>query len=470
MKSLLLTALIVVAATTVVSGFDTHCFPSSVSGYEIDWCTTWLGSTASKCYGMERDEAGNIYLIGINGFGQYQGYPTLVKFDSDGNYQWDVQCATEVQYFGDGDIPYSSKHIAISASGNPVVVFDSLSTGVVTVAEYDSDTSSCLYSEEIVNSEGPSAGGESDYSVVTDLLGFTYVHCTLATNGTKILRIDSAGNTVWDYLPVGGWMSGDILSCSNGYVVSTGLERMSPNGVFYDMQTTALVAESGAFSWENLTTWHTQMIVDTGTRVVEDPLGDILACCFSRIYYGSAKHMIIARIDSDTGDTLWSHEVTVSSMDVPLDIAVLGKGERAVYGGYFRPYWDKGMILFCDLLTGENITYAEIGYSEENNRCYEVEALPGNRAVIVGTVYNARDMQPSCYTGIFDDTATLIWEDFHSLDRGNLDAGGRAVQVDGFGNIYVAGYALNDNGQYEMMLIKYARQGIIRPCPHIPQK
>lgn len=426
--------------------------------YLEEWCITWPGLENTICYGMELDEDGNIYLLGMEEVTDYEGYPILVKFDLNGNYLWHVRCFNEVQGLQEADICYSSKHLTISSAGNPIVLFDREDTDRVSATEYDSETHAVVWAIELPDSEasGPATG---DYSMVTDDAGNTFVHYTLDTYAPswRTVCIDEAGLITWEYTPQYGFCAGDITIAENGYLVSTGMERLTPGAPMYEMQNIALDPDSGTFIWEVLMGWQggSPNMLDQGTRIMSDPEGNLVATAFSRYYSNNAKGMIITRLDETSGEVLWTEQYRESTVDVALDIAFLTDSGRIVIGGYSSPYWCKGLILFYDLADGGNIATATVGHEDFSDRFYEVEAVPENRAVVTGMIHAVDDSVSSFYVGIYDSDAIPLQEFYGSLQPGVLEAVGRAVQVDDAGNIFAAGYALNSSGKHELMLIKY---------------
>jgi uncharacterized delta-60 repeat protein len=95
---------------------------STSNSVAIDWFRTWGGSELDRGNGIVVDSSDNIYLAGyISGFGAGNSDLCLVKFDNNGNYQWDRTWGGIEWEVGSG--------VAVDSSDNIYVVGTTYSFG-----------------------------------------------------------------------------------------------------------------------------------------------------------------------------------------------------------------------------------------------------------------------------------------------------------------------------------------------------
>jgi hypothetical protein len=395
----------------------------------LSW-NTFLGAGYDFGYAIAVDGSGNVYVAGRSGAtwgnplrafggGSYDAF--AAKLDSSGHLVWNTFLG------GAGDD--SGKAIAVDGSGNVHVVGTSTANWGSPQRAY--------------------GGGQDAF----------------------VAKLDSTGQIVWNtFLGGAEYDEGYAIAVDgsgNAYVAGASQATWgSPQRAFGGSLDAfaAKLDSAGQLVWNTFlggTGW------DEGHAIAVDERGNVYVAGYSVATWGSPQRAFVggsnggtdafaAKLDSSTGQLVWSTFLGGAGSEDGYAIAVDGSGnayvagysedtwgspQRAFSGGYGDAFATKldslGYLVWNTFLGGE-------GY--DSGSAIAVDGS-GNAYVAGDSYYNTWGSPQRAFSGgivgdayaaQLDGTGKLVWNTF--LGGAGTDHG-FAITVDGSGNAYVAGYS-----------------------------
>jgi len=366
--------------------------------------------------GLAVDGSGNVYVAGSKSLGGSYGLINLVKYNSSGIHQWTVRC-------GDSVFTASPGAIALDASGNIYV------GGLIKT--YSTDDGSYLLAKFSPNGDSiwkrtydPSIYPQGLGSGITCLkvdgsfiyaAGKSYNTDGLFTLYTsmRMIKYDLNGNTVW--------MSNDSLINGSDEVVGMDIDPSGNIFVTCNYGTDILTFKfnsTGSRLWKTLYTGIAGSFYDIATGIAADHSGNVVLSANSRRSpLNNSDDYATLKYDAN-GNLLWErlYNGTMNSSDYPYGITT-DASDNVYVTGY-------------SLETGFDFNAVTIKYNSSGVQLWKTSFDGGN---------NEND------------------------DRANL------IEIDGKGNVIIAGYSNQAGHNEDFMAVKYSQTvGVAQISSHIP--
>ena len=367
--------------------------------------------------GMAVDGSGNVYVAGSKSLGGSYGLINLVKYNSSGVHQWTVRC---------GDSVYTASPGAVALDGSGNIYVGGL------IKTYSTDDGSYLLAKFSPNGDSiwkrtydPSVYPQGLGSGITCLkvdgnfiyaAGKSYNTDGLFTLYTslRIIKYDLNGNTIW--------MSNDSLINGSDEVVGMDIDPTGNIFVTCNYGTDILTFKfnsAGSRLWKTLYTGIAGSYYDIVTGIAADHSGNaVLSANSRRSPENNSDDYATLKYDPN-GNLLWEkfYNGTMNSSDYPYDVAT-DASDNVYVTGY-------------SLETGFNFNAVTIKYNSSGILQWKTSFDGGN---------NEND------------------------DRGNL------IEIDGKGNVIIAGYANQAGHNEDFMAVKYSQTvGVTQVSSHIPE-
>ncbi|TFG25152.1 MAG: hypothetical protein EU529_01840 [Promethearchaeota archaeon] len=346
-------------------------FPIAIVKYnsngEYQWNTTWYrldGEVSGVDIAI--DGSGNLYVTGtFFNSTSWNNELLIVKFNSEGIYQWDVLWKTDMHDIGYGIALDSNNNIYVAGEIAPLFAWESGKN--LTVVKFDA-SGNYLWNYTI----GSSDDHEGGYGICIDDADDIYV-CgyteTYADDDFIIIKLDSLGNQIWNATWGGGWWdyaySIDIDSNLNVFVSG----RLNDAGPPPEL---CLVKfnSTGHYKWNY--TYDTNGIKVEYTGVAVDSFDDIYLSGYYTTDLPFPNENIILLKFNNTGYNYWNKSYDYDNEDeYAYDIA-LDSEENIILGGYrFTGLYDYFLTIKIVQTPGEFNLYLD-GTSPSLNGSYTV--------------------------------------------------------------------------------------------------
>ncbi len=368
--------------------------------------------------GLAVDGSGNVYVAGSKSLGGSYGLINLVKYNSSGIHQWTVRC-------GDSVFTASPGAIALDASGNIYV------GGLIKT--YSTDDGSYLLAKFSPNGDSiwkrtydPSIYPQGLGSGITCLkvdgsfiyaAGKSYNTDGLFTLYTsmRMIKYDLNGNTVW--------MSNDSLINGSDEVIGMDMDPSGNIFVTCNYGTDILTFKfnsAGSRMWKTLYTGIAGSYYDIATGIAADHSGNVVLSANSRRSpLNNSDDYATLKYDAN-GNLLWErlYNGTMNSSDYPYGITT-DASDNVYVTGY-------------SLETGFDFNAVTIKYNSSGVQLWKTSFDGGNN---------------------------------ENEDRANL------IEIDGKGNVIIAGYANQAGHNEDFMAVKYSQTvGVAQVSSHIPER
>lgn len=378
------------------------------------WVRRWTSPDAESdwAYEIAVDDSGYIYVTGKTHNSGTNDDWTTIKYDSDGDTAWIRNFASP------GTANERANAIAIGLSGNTYLTGYTMSSGAgdyLTIkyrpngdtawtkiydgisAQYDFSRWVAVDGQENVYITGYSRGLSYQYDIAT-------------------VKYDSSGNQVWvaRYDGPGNYSDygNKVITDNSGYVYVVGQANPFASGTRYDYVTIKYYASDGDTAW--VRTYN-------GTADSSDIARDIEVDASGNVYVtgscrnsGTQTDIVTIKYDS-TGYQEWaktySNPDTIAS-DGGYGIKVDGLGNVYVVGQ------SRGLGTNTDIVT--------IKYDPDGNEVWTER-------------YNGPD---------------------NDYDTPSTEVGGKCIDMDQYGNIYVTGVSRGATSMYDYLAIMYDSAGV----------
>ncbi|MBA7593539.1 hypothetical protein ES703_00463 [subsurface metagenome] len=369
-----------------------------------EWVARYDGpaSNYDSASAIAVDGSGNVYVTGISHVSGTDSDYATIKYNPDGNQLW------VARYDGPAGDTDSAKAIAVDGSGNVYVTGQSRGSGTeedYATIKYDRDGKQVW----VARYDGPVNGNEAAVDLAVDGSGNVYVTGWSFGSGTSAdyatIKYDPEGDELWVARydgPPSDWDGALAIAVDGtGNVYVTGQSRGSGTG---DDYATVKYGPDGNELWVARYDGPANGN-EAAVDLAVDGSGNVYVTGFSQ---GSGTGWDYATIKyGPDGDKLWvaRYDGPASDWDVAWDVAVDGSGNVYVTGG------SRG--------TGTGNDYATIRYDSDGDE-----------------VWVARYDGPQS------------WSDT-----------GRAMAIDGSGNVYVTGGSFGSGTSADYATIKYDPEG-----------
>jgi hypothetical protein len=443
----------VAAAFVVIAGF-LILLPPIFGQVDTAWVREYNGSGngEDRAVAMVLDGSGNIYVTGESvGSGTYYDYATI-KYLPTGDTVW-VR-----RYNGTASGMDKATAVAVDRSGNVYVTGLSQGTGTsldyLTIG-YDPDGIQ-LWAKRY---DGPAGTEDKAYAIAVDDSGNVYVTGTSAGSGTSddyaTVRYYPGGDTAW-IRRYNGSGNGPDQACAiavddsqNVYVTGYswgGLSNLDYATVKYDRSGNEVWVRryDGAANGE-----------DRAAALAVDDWGDVYVTGYST-GAGTLRDYLTVKYLSN-GDTVWiaRYDGPANDRDEANAIAADHSGNVCVTG--FS--WDSGTNL--DYATVKYLPNGDIDwvgrYDGPDNAGDYAEAiavdLSGNVYVTGGS--DGGGTGQDCATIKYLPNGDTAWIKRYDGEAGDDDQA-CAIATDGFGNVYVTGFASGIGTSTDYVTIRYS--------------
>jgi len=373
-----------------------------------------------------------------------------------------VDTAWVRRYKGPGNGNADARAVAVDGSGNVYVTGYSVGDGT------SKDYATIKYAPAgnqlwVQRYNGPGNYWDEANAITVDSSGNIYV--TGWSKGTKegydyaTIKYDPAGNQLWVQRYNGPGNSTDeayaIAVDGSGDVYVTGYSGGS--GTFYDYATVKYYP-NGDTDWVRRYNGPGKNS-DVASAITVDGSGNVYVT--GRSWSGTSFDYATIKYDP-SGNQLWVQRYNGpgNSWDYANAIALDGSGNVYVTG--------------LSLGSGTNNDYATIKYDPAGNQIWVQRYNgPGNyideataiavdgsgNVYVTGSSANVNNASNYDYATIkYDQAGNQLWAKRYN-GPGNYYDNATAIAVDGSGNVYVTGYSVSDETQYDYATIKYDTAG-----------
>lgn len=390
---------------------------------------------------MKVDRAGNVYLCGstytANQFAQ--DYLT-VKYGPDGTRAW-----ARIFDVGENDVPTG---IALDPMGNVYV------TGTVGTLRYDSAGTQQWHR--------PTGGSAIAIDPSGNLL-------LVGSSGgdAAIWKLSPAGDTLWmrthdgtagqsDYLI-------DVASDAQGNVFAIGAQNLEHDQTVGDF----LVLRydpAGSFRWAGIYNGPGNAI-DLTQAFALDSAGNVVVAGWvdvQGLYSGGDVGLV--RFSGADGSVLSSDTVDRGFQDRPFDVALDAQGNAYVVGHSeaFFTLFDYIVVKF-DAAGQEVWTRTYDGGGGQFDEATAVSVDRSGHIYVTGGAAPVAGQPPDFVTLKYDASGTLLWAARYDSPAHDLDTASH-MEVDGMGNIHVAGESYGAGTQSDFLLVKYVQAQVVAPA------
>jgi len=366
-------------------------FSNSVA---YDWSVTWDGgfNDGDYAYAITLDSLGNIYLVGDTYNPTSMSDICLLKFNSEGNYQWNR-------------------------------TWDGL------INENDGAHDIVLDSSENIYLAG-------------------YTNKTVSGYDICLLKFDSSGNYQWNRTLDGGydeWAAAIALDSSSNIYLAGSTSSIMSN---YDF---CLVKfdSSGNYQWNS--TWDGG-VEDYAYDIALDSSGNIY---LAGVTYNATSYydMCLVKFDS-SGAYQWARtwDRNINDEDWAYAIALDSSNNIYLAGWSYNMAGDSDMCLLKFNNYGDfqwNRTWD--GVINDNDFAYDITLDSSENIYLAGSTYNMGSGNDFCVVK-FDSSGNYQW---NNAWHGGIDDFAFEIALDSSENIYLAGYTYNTTSWDDMCLVKY---------------
>jgi len=378
--------------------------------FNEEWVNKWsqpLHTGSDKAFDLTIDKNGNVYVTGSTNHPAEQLNYITIKYSPDGEEQW------AVQYNGIDNNTDVASAITTDDEGNVYV------TGRSNIFE-----NGLMQSDYLTIKYNP--GGEEEW--ISRYSG------PVNSDGASDIAVDKQGNVYVTGSSIGVDTDSDILTVKYN---SEGIEQWA--------------ARYAPLEHGN----------DESRCVEVDINGNVYVSGLSKQDSVSGWDLAIIKYNTD-GDQQWVSVYSTNGNDEPYDMVlddsgnVYVTGESSVFAtgrDYITiKYNTNGEEQWASRFTGLNTTQSE--------RAHAIAVDKQNNVYVTGQSYGGT-------AGGLLDIATVKYNSIGSEEwvaRYNyVDAGldtGEDIVVDDEGNVYVGGNSLNENNNYDYVLLKYNTDGV----------
>ena len=382
---------------------------------------------------MKVDRAGDVYLCGstytTNQFAQ--DYLT-VKYGPDGTRAW-----ARIFDVGENDIPAG---IALDPLGNVYV------TGSVGTLRYDSAGTQQWHRP---------VGGSA---IATDPSG-NLLLAGSSGGDAALWKLNQAGDTLWmrthdgpagqsDYLI-------DVASDAQGNVVAIGAQNLEHDQTVGDFLV-LMYDPAGSFRWAGIYDGPGNAI-DLTQAFALDSAGNVVVAGWVDVQgQFSGGDVGLVRFRGTDGSVLSSDTVDRGFQDRPFDVALDAQGNAYVVGHTeaFLTLFDYIVVKF-DAGGQEAWTRTYDGGGRQFDEATAVSVDRTGHIYVTGGAAPVAGQPPDFVTLKYHANGTLLWAARYDSPAHDLDTASH-MEVDGMGNIYVAGESYGVGTQSDFLLVKYA--------------
>ena len=364
---------------------------TGVASHSFKWNRTW-GEVIkyNQITGVAVDSSSNIYLAGY--FGPNPGSPnnaSLTKYDSTGTQDWSI-------VYGGSD-PADKFH--------DVTVF-----------------------------------GDNIYVV-----GQTESFCVPGNHDLVFLKLDSAGNIVWEkfYNDSVSNLAYGITVDQNHNIYITGLFGLRMGLVKYDA--------SGVQQWN--TTWLGPALYDQGVGVVVDTDGNIFVAAIIESLGNGGTDAFLIRY-SPSGNMVWYKDWGGSADDVPTGIAMDSSRNIYITGYTDNLNNTRSAFLLKYNSADGNLLWSRVWNGRWKEVANDLTIDDKDIIYVTGATSNnpAEAGDSDIFIATFDTDGHMLW---YEIVLEDWDTTGSAIALDEDKNIYIGGYI--ELVQMEYFLVKYQK-------------
>ena len=460
-KNQLLEKLTLLASFFLVSSF---CFGQVVQEWVKRYDVTALVAR-DEARSIALDPSGNVLVTGQSiGVGTGNDFAT-VKYSNTGAVLW------VARYNGPANLEDKAKKIAVDLSGNVYVTGSSegLGTGIDYVTVKYSPSGTQLWAARY---NGPGSGTDMAYSISVDASGNCYVTGeSLGATATGVdyatIKYNSSGIQQWVARYNGPANDEDRASTvfvnASGNVYVTGASE-GIGGTSFDYATIKYSA-AGVVQWVSRYHGTAAYGIDYGTGIAVDLSGNVYVTGSSN---GVGSNMDYATVKyNNLGTQLWvaRYNGPGNGRDWANALVIDGSGNVYITGE--------------SILTGVNYDYATVKYStagiQQWAARYNGPNNTGDAALSLavdaaGSVYvtgwshggvTEVDYATLKYNSVGDQKWIIRYTGF----GGDAYDQGSSLVIDGAGNVYVTGFSLKSEANYDYATIKYSQPTGKKPAP-----
>ncbi len=441
-------------ATDLVNGYDFVTVKYNSAGVQ-QWVATYNGTSNGfdYAYGLALDAAGNVYVVGSAAMNTWYTDITTIKYDNNGVQQW-------VKWYGQSTQSDQGKSIGLDAAGNVYVTGSAVISGTYTdyaTIKYDNSGNQ----QWVMTFDGLAAKGDYANSIAVDAAGNSYVTGYATTSGFYYdyctIKYNTGGTQQWQKYYNGTAATYDnatmVKADGSGNCYVTGYS--SGTGTGYDYATVKYDG-SGNQVWVQRYNGLGNS-TDYGYALDVDAAGDAYVTGYSA---GTGFNYDYATIKYTTaGIQSWVKLFN-------------GPGNSYDYG-YAVAVNSTGCYVTGNANMGSDTDYGTVKYDLNGNfqwvAYYNGPGIGADQSKAIttdaaGNVYvtgaSTRGTADKNYATVkYDKNGVQQWAQVFN-GTGNKDDEGRAIAVDGSGNVYVTGVTVGTALNNDITTIKYNSAGV----------
>lgn len=420
------------------------------------WTRKYNALPSSWDYGkvMTIDANENIIVSGISYFGSYTNIHT-VKYDSLGVQKWIKT------YNGPGGYSDEVRDVACDNSGNIFLtgISDNSYFGSYLTIKYASNGDALwTKTEDVAPGEFDAAAG-----MVLDINGNTIVTGNSGNSGTDIgtIKYNSSGGKQWTVKFYGAQITfdraNDIAADKKGNVYVIGRARTTQFG---DNIQIIKYNSAGERKWvyNRGGTFAGYDAYDEGNSIAVDTSGNVYFTGTIYSHPSSKQEIATGKLDSN-GNNIWlSFKSGIYGNDAGLDIMLDASGNVYVSGEFNGIAENMDFILLKYNNSGTEIWSR--GYGSFSNSYDSPVAMTMDKA---GNIYltgctSTSGLEKDIVTIKYNSSGTEQWSRVLT-GTANGDDEVRSIDVDKYGNVYIAGSLFNSGTGSDMFIVKYSSGG-----------